>query len=954
MAVKVFLAYTFKDEAARNELIHHLYQLRSRGLISEWEERATGQSSTWTGEVSPSLNEAQLILFLLSPDFIHSAYCYSADMEYALQRLEAGLARVLLILTRPVEREDTPLASLPVLPADGRAVSLWPDRAAAWQQIAETLEEMLSSWNEHGWSSFATESLVSDSRPLPVWQVPARRNTFFTGREALLRHLHDVPISNKASAVTPPQVLSGPAGSGKTQVALEYVYRYGHEYTAVLWANAASRQILIYDLVRIAGQLDLPERVMPNQRLAALAVRRWLETTPGWLLVLDNASDGELLREFLPVGGRGHVLILTRQPLGLPSMLSLPLAGLSAEEAALLLLRRAGILAPEAPLEAATTAEIARAGELVSALQALPLALTLAGAYIDTEQCSLSSYLNLYKEACLVQTQSAGGSNVSLQASAAVTLAIALKRVERLDREAVALLRLCTFLQPDAIPLELLISGSTELEESLRQMLLNRFALLKTIHGLRRFALLDFTQNRLSMHRLISTGIQQRLSRESRQLWAEQTLRLVEAACAHGRHERTTGLQVDRWSDSQEYLPHLLTCVRWIEHCQIGTPEAARLLERTGTYLQRYRSYQDAEPLLHRALALREQQLGPAHPELIASLCRLALFYEEQGRLQEAEQLYNRALTITEKEPQAELQRHGKVLYHLALIYRERRDFARAEPLFLRVLDLWRRERGSEHPAIAALFNELAALYRAQGDYIQAEQLYRRALVIRERALGSEHPAVAQTISALGSLYHAQGMYEQAEQCYLQALAVHEQAPLHEQLDLATTLNNLALLYRDTARYGQAELLYQRALTIYRQLLGEEHPYTASCLENLAILYHDRGELERAELFYQSALQIREHTLGDYHPALAVNLNNLATLYTAWQRHGQARLLFKRALEIAERTFGTEHPTYARFLENYALLLQQTRQMTKAVELKTRARAIRARQAEGLSLTGGG
>jgi tetratricopeptide (TPR) repeat protein len=939
MAAKVFLAYTFRDEAARNELINRLYRLRWRGLVGDWEERAVGQGSAGSGEISPFLEHARLILLLISPDFVHATYCYSSEVKYALQRHEAGQTRILPILVRPTELEDTPLAGLPVLPANGTAISAWPDRDAAWEDVVRGLELLLTGSEPLAWQEQQRPWTAEETPPTAVWQVPYRRNSLFTGREAVLRYLHDVPISNKASAITPPQVIAGPAGSGKTQIALEYAYRYGHEYEAVLWVNAASRQLLIHDFARIAEQLGLAESTMPNQRLIALAVRRHLETSPGWLLIIDNITDMEVVEELLPRGARGHMILLSRQQSESPAMLPISLKRLEPAEAMLLLLRRAGLLMPEMPLDAVAPAELARAAELVEALQVLPLALALAGAYIDGEQCSLNSYLSLYQQAQIELQKQAWFARNRLPEAAAAVLLASLKRAERLNPRAIELLRLCSFLQPDAIPLALLISGSSELEEELGRLLRERFELLKLIHDLRRFALIEYSQESLSLHRLVGLVVEQAMSRESRHLWAEQTIRLVESAVTSETAPPETLYRT--------YLPHLLTCARRIEEGQIETPAAARLLEQTGYYLQRCLAHQEAEPLLRRALALREQLLGPAHPELAPGLYNLALFYEEQGRCQEAEALYRRLAAIEEQQPGATLQGPAQAWYHLALLYRDRRDFARAEPLFLRVLEIWKRERGPEHATVATLLMELAALYRAQGRYAQAGQLYRQALAMRERMFGPEHLAVGQVLSALGSLYHAQRQYSEAEDCYLRALAINEQAPLPEQLDLATTLNNLALLYRDTGRHAQAELLYQRALAIYRQLVGDEHPYTASCLENLAMLYHDRGEYERAEPLYQSALQIRERTLGHEHPALAVNLNNLATLYTAMHKYGQARSLFKRALEMGERTFGKQHPIYARFLENYAQLLQQTRQTSRAVELKAQAREIQARYAQG-------
>src|SRR5579872_861085 len=75
-----------------------------------------------------------------------------------------------------------------------------------------------------------------------LWSVPHQRNPYFTGREALLQHLHHTLTTSKAAALTHPQAISGLGGIGKTQLALEYAYRYHQEYQAVFWVKADTRE----------------------------------------------------------------------------------------------------------------------------------------------------------------------------------------------------------------------------------------------------------------------------------------------------------------------------------------------------------------------------------------------------------------------------------------------------------------------------------------------------------------------------------------------------------------------------------------------------------------------------------------------------------------------------------------------------------------------------------------
>jgi len=105
----------------------------------------------------------------------------------------------------------------------------------------------------------------------PTWNIPYRRNPFFTGREKLLTLLHEKLTTNNAAALTQVQAISGLGGIGKTQIAVEYAYRYRDEYHIVLWVRAAARVSLIADFVTIAGLLHLPEKDEQDQKIVIAA-----------------------------------------------------------------------------------------------------------------------------------------------------------------------------------------------------------------------------------------------------------------------------------------------------------------------------------------------------------------------------------------------------------------------------------------------------------------------------------------------------------------------------------------------------------------------------------------------------------------------------------------------------------------------------------------------------------
>ena len=133
--VRLFYSYAHKDEQLRNELDVHLKILDAQGLIFPWHDRLVRPGEEWAQGIDANLEAANIVLLLLSADFITSDYCYSTEMKLALERHEAGEARVIPVILRDVDRAKGPFAKLQALPEDGRAVTRWPDRDSAWRDV---------------------------------------------------------------------------------------------------------------------------------------------------------------------------------------------------------------------------------------------------------------------------------------------------------------------------------------------------------------------------------------------------------------------------------------------------------------------------------------------------------------------------------------------------------------------------------------------------------------------------------------------------------------------------------------------------------------------------------------------------------------------------------------------------------------------------------------------------
>lgn len=143
MAIRAFCAYSSVDEKLKRDLMTAMSPLSRLGLLSVWHFRVLAAGREWEPELSYHLHSADVILLLVSSDFINSDYCYGIEMAAALERHDTGAACVIPILLRDCLWEGLPLSRLQVLPNNGRPVRSWPNKDAAWADIARGVQKSI-------------------------------------------------------------------------------------------------------------------------------------------------------------------------------------------------------------------------------------------------------------------------------------------------------------------------------------------------------------------------------------------------------------------------------------------------------------------------------------------------------------------------------------------------------------------------------------------------------------------------------------------------------------------------------------------------------------------------------------------------------------------------------------------------------------------------------------------
>ncbi len=140
--VKVFYSYSNADRSLRDELAKHL----GRVHISSFTDQEIPPGANWRDKIDYELNQADIILLLVSADFLHSEFCNNVEVKKALERHEAGTARVIPVILRKVYWQDAPFSGLQVLPPGGKPVTSWSDPDEAFYQVAQGIRKVIGDF----------------------------------------------------------------------------------------------------------------------------------------------------------------------------------------------------------------------------------------------------------------------------------------------------------------------------------------------------------------------------------------------------------------------------------------------------------------------------------------------------------------------------------------------------------------------------------------------------------------------------------------------------------------------------------------------------------------------------------------------------------------------------------------------------------------------------------------
>jgi tetratricopeptide (TPR) repeat protein len=892
----IFVSHAERDDQWAQWTAWHLEQAGYRVELGLWHWRAGDDFVTRMNE---ALEQASAVVAVLSPHYFEPG-------RYTEEQWRAAVARGGRFI--PVVVEPLKQGQLPAFLSSRIQVDLHelPDEAEAVKALTEAVRGRGRPEHPPAYPPTAASGpqprFPAIASASAVWEVRRRRNPHFTGRDDVIADLRDKLVAERHAAV---QALHGTGGIGKTQVALEYVYRFREHYDIVWWIDAEQADQIPVHYAELAARVGAGKPDAGVEFNARYALDH-LRSRERWLIVLDNAEEPERLEAWLP-DGPGHVLITSRNPGWKQIVPGLPLGVFSRAESLDYLRGQLPSLAEE------------QATALAEALGDLPLALAQAAGALG-DGMPVDQYLRV------LETNTAQlldhGKVHDYRATLAATVTIAMERLEADHPDATAVLRLAALLGPEPIPTAWLVAARDRLATVHGDPGDFRWP-LPALHPLARYGLAVVSPDAFQVHRLTQAVVRDGIAAGRRDaLWDD----VVTLLTAVDPGDSDLPESWPRWSALTPHLtagmpvlcertrvrPLLLSAAKYL--AQSAQLHAARELAaglraqwasslgENHTDTLRAASVETAAEeglgyhpdLLERVgdiLARRRAALGEDHPDTLESMNDLATALHSVGRYADALALHQdvreRRTRLLGEDDRATLHAAHGVARALTILGRFDEGLRVAED----VLERHGATLGEDHPQTPRFLRDIAVLLVYLGRYKEA---YRKAVDAHERAraaMGDNHPETLSAAHGLTMALTALNRHTEAQHLIkdtLQRLQRNFGESHTYALELTTSLG---FVLATCGRPADAHTLLTDTMTRHVQVYGTDYPNSLQCDLGIGMSLHGMGRNTEAEQHLRD-LRRRIHRILGAENVLADNATRaLAVTLAAQGKHRESHKL---------------------------------------------------------------
>jgi tetratricopeptide (TPR) repeat protein/tRNA A-37 threonylcarbamoyl transferase component Bud32 len=368
----------------------------------------------------------------------------------------------------------------------------------------------------------------------------------------------------------------------------------------------------------------------------------------------------------------------------------------------------------------------------------------------------------------------------------------------------------------------------------------------------------------------------------------------------------TTYLGLGKHDEAESHLVKALEIRR--ELLGDAHPSTLSSISSMGNLLYAQGDYDEVMPYYMGVLETKRRVLGDGHPDTLKSINSMGRLLQRLGKYPEAMPYYVEALETSRRVLGDEHRDTLVLISNIGSLLDLQGKSDEAMPYCVEALKEKRRVLGDDHPDTLNSLNNLGSLLYDQSKYDEAMPFWVEALETSRRVLGDEHPETLLLIGNMGNLLYAQRKYDEAMPYCVEALETKRRVLGNDHSDTLSSIGNMAGILNAQGKYDEAMPYCVEALEAKRRELGDTHPNTLNSIGNMGSLLYAQGKYDEAMPYYVEALEGRRRELGDEHPGTLNSIGNMGSLLRAQGKYDEAMPYYEEALNTKRRELGDTHP----------------------------------------------
>lgn len=886
--IEVFISYAHEDEKLRIELEKHLRLLERKNIISTWHDRKISSGSERKNEIDKHLRSSQVILLLISSDFVASDYCYCSEMDIAMELHYKDEAIVIPIMLRSVDGwKSSPLGKLEVLPENAVPITLWDNLDEAFSNVVKSIRERIQIFANKNSTRYEKRIVSNISEKYS-------RNINFEGRQSVLDNIRESLIYGKSTVMI--KAIVGLGGIGKTQLAIEYAYRFREKYKIIWWINSESQTLLTNDYLDLGRMLGYKDRNLDRESVFKVT-KEYLQNNDNWLLIFDNAVKVVDLFKYIPQMSKGHIIITSRNPNWSEIGEEIVIDVFEREEAIKFLLKRSGLEEKES------------AGKLVDELGCLPLALEQAASYIKTKGKTIIAYLKLFNK-YQIKLFEKSAKPLSYTETVATTWKISFENISNTIPEALSLLNILAFLYASDIPVNLIKKRVEILPEVLKDELIFDNA----IEELLKYSLISITKNNISIHRLVQSVIRSELSEEQQKKWLDTGFNILKNELIFNVEDKVQRFKVAKLiPHAQEILKYLNKykiisndlvkfvinlniyfyesamyndCLTYLEEIldkskgvsEVDEGYIVMLKKNIGEIYIILNKYECAIKYLEEALSMERRHDNERQNNIEASiLTSIGIAYERLDKIKISLEYVSKAYELIRIQSDKNNQQILLIKYHLALILYRNGEILNSFDIFEEILNTKKVEKIIQKQYYADVLANYSFLLgdntKLKKEKDKSIKLIEKALTIDREIYIKDHPKIARDLNNYAYLLDNFGMYEEAEPKFKEAININRKIFRNNNIEIGILLSNYGMNLINLKKYEEAEKMLNEAIEMNKSLGACSQ--VAIDYSKIGRLYFEVDKKEKGIKYLKKALEIDKSIYGDNHNEIITDLSIL-------------------------------------------------------------------------------